>query len=261
MSTPRLLARLLLPLAAPAALLAVPASACSVQDDYRVPTNLELIADSEVIVMARVDSGSTEMKGLDSSITVTPIELLKGKLALDKPLVLAGSIAEPRFAVLSNPLQLEQAHPLAYIGACTRYIFVRGATVLFFLTPAEKAYGGEAPASLRGRLVPAGGPFSRWAEDVLSAESPWVRATRIYLKAAALPPERRKALLVAERNRLRALGDQESRLIADDIDRQLAGRNKRWNQLMEEELKKMEERGEDPLEGLAEGLNPSASPE
>lgn len=251
MPTAMLPARLLLLLAAPAALLAAPASACSVGDDYRFPTNLQLAAEAELILMARVESGSSGTAGPDDWIKVTPIELLKGRLPLDKPLVLPGSIAEPRFAVLSNPLQLEQAHPLAYIGACTRYMFVRGATVLFFLTPAEKAFKGEAvPAGMRGRLVPAGNAFSRWAEDVLSADSPWVRATRIYVDAAALPADRRKALLVAERNRLRAAGDQESRLIADDIDRQLAGPNKRWNQLMQEEIKKMEERGEDPLEAL-----------
>lgn len=230
---------------------AAPAAACSVTDDYRVPTNLQLAAEADVILLAKVETGSTDITGPDMKMTVTPIELLKGRLPLDKPLTLPGAIAEPRFAVLSNPLQLEHAHPLAYIGGCTRYMFVRGATVLFFLQPAEKALEGrEVPAEMRGMLVAAGGPFSRWAEDVPSADSPWVRATRIYIKAARLPADQQKAVLAAERDRLRAAGDQESRVIADDIDRQLAGPNKPWNKLMEEEIEKMEKRGEDPLESL-----------
>ncbi|HEY7811468.1 MAG TPA: hypothetical protein VIA98_13955 [Allosphingosinicella sp.] len=235
--------------ALPPLLGAAPAQACSVQNSYRVPTNLQLAAGAELILLARVDSGSGSGAKRNPTITVTPIELLKGQLPMDKPLTLPGSIAEPRFAVLSNPLQLEQAHPLAYIGACTRYMFVRGATVLFFLQPAEKAYAGEeAPAELRGTLMPAGDAFSRWAEDVLSPQSPWVRATRIYVQAASLPEEARRAMLIAERDKLRAAGDQEATVIADDIERQLAGPNNPWNRLMAEELKKMEKNGEDPLE-------------
>lgn len=237
---------------------ASPAIACSVSPDYRVPTNLELTADADLIFLARVDSGTTSLDGPEAMMTVTPLEVLKGQLPADEPLKVPGSIAEPRFAVLSSPLQLEQAHPLAYIGGCTRYLFVRGATVLFFLTPAEKAFDGEVPAEARGMLLPAGGAFSRWAEDVLSANSPWVRATRIYVKAAALPKEQQRAILIAERDRLRAAGDQESEVIADDIDRQLKGPNKPWNRLMEEEIAKMKERGEDPLEEASKALEQAA---
>jgi hypothetical protein len=243
-------------LAAAAALFqlpAAPAQACSVTDSYRVPTNVELAADAEIILLARVESGTTGIEDPNMTMTVTPIELIKGRLPLDKPLTLPGAIAEPRFALLSSPLELEQAHPLAYIGSCTRFMFVRGATVLFFLNPIEKAMKGrEVPAPIRGMLVPAGSAFSRWAEDVLSAESPWVRATRLYIAAAALPADRRRAMLIAERDRLRAAADQESRVIADDIDRQLAGPNKPWNQRMQEEIAKSKKRGQrafDPLRG------------
>jgi hypothetical protein len=232
-----------------AALISQPALACSVSDDYRVPTNLELAADAELVFLAEVESGSTEIAGPDMEMTVKPIAALKGQLPAG-PIKLPGMIAEKRFAVLSNPLELEQAHPLAYIGGCTRYMFVKGSTVLFFVTPAEKAFDRELPAELRGRLVAAGGPFSRWAEDVQSEDSPWVRATKIYIAAATLPKEQQKPMLVSERDKLRAAGDQDSKLIADDIDRQLAGPNKAWNQLMDEEIKKMKDRGEDPLEDL-----------
>lgn len=231
-------------------LLSSPAVACSVSDEYRVPTNLELTANADVILLAKVESGPTDIRGPDTVMTVTPIEILKGQLSSDKPLKLPGSIAEPRFAILSAPLQLEEAHPLAYIGGCYRNMFVREATVLFFLTTAEKAFKGDVPEQVRGMLMPAGGPFSRWAEDVISPNSPWVRATRIYIKAEALPIAQQKALLTAERDKLRSIGDQESKIIADDVDRQLAGPNKPWNQRMQEEIKKMKDRGEDPLQGL-----------
>lgn len=240
--------RFLLAFALAAALSGEAANACSVDDSYRVPTNLELTAEADVILLARIESGSTGIDGPDMVMTVTPIELLKGQIPLGQPLKLPGAIAEPRFSVLSNPLQLEQAHPLAYIGGCTRYMFVRGATVLFFLNSAGNAYKGrDVPPEAQGMLHPAGGAFSRWAEDVLSAASPWVRATRLYINAAALPSDQQKRMLAAEQDKLRAAGDQESRVIAEDIGRQLAGPNKPWNQLMEEEIKKMEERGESPL--------------
>jgi hypothetical protein len=229
------------------ALVASPAFACSVTDEYRVPTNLELTAKANVIVLARIESGPSDLEFREASMVVTPLEVLKGQIPTG-PLKMLGSIAEPRFAVLSSPLQLEDAHPLAYIGGCNRYMFVKGATVLFFVSPAEKAFDRDVPEQMRGMLVPAGGAFSRWAEDVLSANSPWVRATRIYIAAAALPVEQQRQMLTAERDKLRSAGDQESRVIADDIDRQLAGPNKPWNQRMDEEIKKMKERGEDPLE-------------
>lgn len=227
-------------------LVSQPVLACSVGDDYRVPTNLELAADAELILIGRVESGTTEITGPDMAMTVTPIAALKGQLP-SGPIKLPGAIAEKRFAVLSNPLELEQAHPLAYIGGCTRYMFVKGATVLFFLTPAEKAFDREVPAELKGRLMPAGGAFSRWAEDVPTTDAPWVRATRTYVAAAALSKEQQQKMLIAERDKLRAAGDQESKLIADDIDRQLAGPNKPWNEFIQEEIKKMEARGENPL--------------
>jgi len=228
----------------------VPAIGCSVIEDYRVPTNLQLAADADLIFLAKVQSGSTGINGPDATMTVVPMEVLKGSASIGQPLKLPGSIAEPRFSVLSNPLELEQAHPLAYIGACVRTMFVRDATVLFFVKPAEKAFKGDVPPAMKGMLVNAGGPFSRWAEDVISANSPWVRATRVYVKASSLPKEQQATFLKTERDNLVGAGDQESKVVADDIDRQLKGPNKPWNQLMREEIEKMKARGEDPLKNL-----------
>lgn len=62
----------------------------------------------------------------------------------------------------------------------------------------------------------------------------------------------------AERDALLRAGDQDSKVIAEDITRQLAGPNKPWNQIMEEEIKKMKSRGEDPLESAAKVLEQAA---
>ena len=102
-------------------------------------------------------------------------------------------------------------------------------------------FKGELPAELKGTLVPAGGPFSRWAEDVPSSDSAWVRATRLYVQAASMPKEQQRAFLTSQRDALLKAPDPYSRLIAADVDRQLKGPNKPWNELMQEEIKKMEE--------------------
>lgn len=114
--------RLIVAAAVLAFAVAPPAYACSVDDTYRVPTNLELAADAELIVLARVESGPTDMAFQDASLLVTPLEVLKGQLPVGRELKLMGMIAEPRFAVKSNPAELEEAHPLAYIGGCVIHV-------------------------------------------------------------------------------------------------------------------------------------------
>lgn len=230
---------------------ASPAGACSMRADYRVPTNLELTADAELILLGTVESAPDNFDGLNqANMVVRPIAALKGQMPAGT-IKLPGMLAPERFAVKSNAIELEQAHPLAYIGGCVRYMFVQNSTVLFFL---KRFDGADVPPEMKGMLVPAGSSFSRWAEDVPSASAPWVRATRIYVSAASLPQEQQAAYLRAERDKLLVAGDPDSKRIAADIDRQLAGPNKPWNQLMDEEIKKMKERGEDPLEGFAKAL-------
>lgn len=206
-----------------------PASACSVSSDYRVPTNLELARDAELILLARVTGEAPGEEEHESAIAIAPLAALKGDLPPD-PLTLGGHLmlAEGEaagYGVLSNPTEFEAAHPVSYIGACIRYVFPRGTTVLFFLDESDH------------RWVPSGGAFSRWAEDVPGPDAPWVALTRLYVRAAALPESEARALLETERDRLRERGeDPVNRLMADDIDRQLAGPNETWNAQMEREL-------------------------
>lgn len=199
------------------AALPLPALACSPAPGYRVPTNLELAQEAEVVFIGQVIGGTAMEAGASSppSIRVRPITMLKGALVGD-PLVLEGlSLANGQYAVLSNPYDLENAHPLAWAGGCIRHAFPADARVLFFLKRHE------------GRWGPAGGPFARWAEDALDPGAPWPVLTALYLRAAALPPTERKALLEGERAALLGrAGDPVARLMAADITRQLAGPNK-----------------------------------
>lgn len=210
---------------------AQPAAACSVARDYRVPTNLELAERADAIMLAVVEDGPTDLDGMNGPeprLAVRLIATLKGG-PLPERMLLSGMIAPERFAVPSNPNELEQAHPLAYIGGCVRYMFVRGSTVLFFLQQRE------------GRLGPVGYPFARDAEDVPSENSRWVQAVRFYVEVAALPLPERRAALLARQAALRArTNDADAQAIADDIDRQLRGPNRPWNAIMAEEVRRME---------------------
>lgn len=239
------------------ALTAVPAasaSACSVVGDYRVPTNLELAEGAELIMLGRVISEKrTEGKARQNAILVQPLSAIKGTLPT-APIELEGmSLTEGgavRYGVLSNPYELAEAHPVSYIGGCIRYFFPRGTTALFFL---ERGDAGQWRSS--------GDAFSRWAEDVLTEDAPWLRLTRFYAKVAAAPAGARKGMLEVERDRLAALGggDPVAHLMAEDVGRQLEGPNQPWNAIMQRAISGEEEIGsataaEATAHGVAEAL-------
>lgn len=196
-----------LALALAAALYAVPAAACSVVAGYRAPTNLELARQADAIVIGQViggvDPGVTE-----GQITVHPLAAIKGLLP-GQDFALRGMMlggGEP-----SDPLQLSEPHPEALAGACIRRTFQHGATVVFFLDRKD------------GEWVPAGGPFSRWAEDVSGDDAPWVELARFYARVGPLDEAQRTALLEAERDALLARTDEPAaQAIAADLDRSLA---------------------------------------
>jgi hypothetical protein len=94
-------------------------------------------------------------------------------------------------------------------GGCVRYLFDKGMQVLLFLHRQD------------GALTLAGYPFARTAEDVPS-DAPWVKAVRLYVEIAALPKGERRRALIAHRDQFRAApSDPDSKLLADDIDRQI----------------------------------------
>jgi hypothetical protein len=193
----------------------LPAIACSVAPGYRVPTNVELVADADLILLATVSDGDAAPDAIpEQRITVEPIAAIKGNLPT-APLTMPGWIASGDEALLSNPYDLKDAHPQSLAGACNRMSFPRGSRVLFFL----KWEGDHWRA--------AGGPFSRWAEDALTDDAPWLQVVRLYAEAAALPASDRAAYLTARRDEHAAERDNPvAQLIAADIARQLAGPNK-----------------------------------
>lgn len=236
-------------LAAVACFAAQPVAACSPVSGYRVPTNMELTADADLILLATVTGGTPMDPSADGGpdsmrIAIQPVAALKGDLA-SAPASLDIALATGRFALLSNPYELAEAHPLAYIGGCTRYMVPLGSRLLFFLDRHEQGW------------IPAGGPFSRWAEDVLTDDAPWLAAVKFYLEVQALPESERLAALAARRDELRKQTlDPVAQLLADDIDRQLAGPN----EPLRGELPPMPESdvGELEAEAAAEGAMAAA---
>lgn len=205
--------RLLFPFAALALLAApLPAAACSVAAGYRIPTNIELVESADLILLGTISDGDVEPNASAvQQFEIDPITALKGEMP-GAPLTLAGMIDTN--AILSNPNDLKDAHPQSLDGACNRYLFPRGSRILFFLK-----WDGD-------RWRPAGGPFSRWAEDVLTDEAPWLQVARLYIEAAGLPASERAAYLTARRGEYGAEEDDPvAQLIATDISRQLAGPN------------------------------------
>lgn len=214
--------RAVLPFLIGGLMFAVPTAAwaCSPASGYRVPTNLELAGQAETILLAQVTGGSSSPDDpFQSSITIHPLAALEGSIP-------EGDIAVPGMhlirdeasgapGVLSNPYEFTEAHPASYAGACIRREFPAGTTALFFLNRQNGAW------------QPAGGPFSRWAEDVPAPDAPWVRLTEIYARAASLPDSQRVPILEAARDALLAQEDDPvAQLMAADITRQLAGPNK-----------------------------------
>lgn len=197
----------------------VPALACSVVEGYRVPTNLELAAGANAIVVGEV-VGATEAatapdEALSSAIEVRPVAALKGLLP-GGSLIIPGMAVAPSSGAAGGALDFGQPHPDALAGACIRRTFPAGATVLFFL---KRADGGWAPA---------GGPFSRWAEDVAGPEDPWAQLATLYAHAAQVQPAERAALLgdqlEALQARINAEADDDPVTVAmaTDIERAMA---------------------------------------
>lgn len=211
----RHLALILAPLAS-LALAVPPALACTPAPGYRVPTNLELAADANAIILGEVVGGlpGSDDDALSAGIAVRPLVAVKGLLPSGDIRISGMMLAQEDVAGPSDPNEFSEAHPDAYRGACIRRVFPRGAQVLFFLSRADAEW------------VPAGGPFSRWAEDVPGADAPWVALAGLYAHAALLQPEERTAMLEDQHEALLARADDPvAQSMAEDIARQLAGPN------------------------------------
>jgi hypothetical protein len=190
------------------------AQACSMVSGYKVPTNLELAAAADTIVIARVVGERKSEKKYDGVVLLEPIALLKGAV-LPKSVEIERAYlsTDPRMVIASNPRELRHPNPGALIGGCVRYTFLPNARLLLFLHRDEK-----------GKLVPYRSAFSRDAEDVPDDMSLWESAVREYATISLLPKRDRKAALLRRASQLEALGGDDALAIAHDLRVEAAGK-------------------------------------
>ncbi len=190
------------------------AQACSVVPGYRVPTTLELTAQADAIILARVGEHIPGADSYDLGHLVLEPETLVAGDTLPTNLTLSGYHSNEQWrARSSNPNDLRNANPDAFAGGCNRYVFDRGMLLLLFVT-----------RDADGRWAIISAPFARTLEDVPNGDALWVRAVRYYATVARLPRSERNALMRAEQLRLMATGDPQDALLATDIRRQINGR-------------------------------------
>jgi hypothetical protein len=204
------------------ALAAAPVSACSLIPDYKGPeTNFELVQQADTIFIGTLvkSIGTDEF---DRQILVKPTVLLKGQ-GLPKPVQINGYLSDrmikdgdKQFHVRASNSELFdiwRPHPEVWIGGCSRQSFNQGMEVVLFF----KRNGGKLEW-----FSPA---FTRSSEDVSGPDALWVKAVKTYARIGRLPLEDQKSTLRSEMLDLRKdnFGDRDRTLLADDIERQLAG--------------------------------------
>lgn len=169
---------------------AVPATACTVAQGYRVPGNFELVHKADLIVLGRVlpaqnaGSAASSMPRDAMSRTIVrigevhlePIRILKGGWG-NGPLRLAGyTVRDGRGRFPDDPVRpvftsLDQVNPSAMAGGCVRFAYPAGGLVVVL-------FEGQGTA-----MTMLSYPFARAAEDVESEDSLWVRAVDAYVEA------------------------------------------------------------------------------
>ena len=191
------------------------ALACSMAPGYKVPTNLELAAAADTIVIARVISSKAGADRWESSVIATPEALLKG-VSLPATVEIAGAhLGNSDWTpTRSNPRELRKANPDALIGGCVRYIFDRDMKLVLFLKRNKS-----------GELVPYRSSFSRDAEDVTDENALWVKTVREYAKISAFPKKEWKARLRSRITELRSNeNDFDAMAIANDMEIETKGK-------------------------------------
>jgi hypothetical protein len=189
----------------------VPAGACSVAPDYRVPNTLELIKRADAIVVAEVIGAEAGDGGHDPQIVFRPTNRIKGK-TLPGDLRLSGVVADGEITVApSDPYELAAPHPDALTGGCRRYVFEQGSKLILFLDRK-----GE-------QFEIATYPFARSLEDLPFPEAPWARAVSMYLRIADLPEARHCEALKKRLQFHRVYSaDFRAPIYAKDVERHIA---------------------------------------
>ena len=191
------------------------ASACSMAGGYKVPTNLELAAKAQTIVIAEVDRANAGSDTWTGVVVALPKFLLKGS-RLPPSVEIKGATLDEAFgrpATISAPRELRHPNPDALIGGCVRYFFSKGMKLVLFLVPDET-----------GVLRPYRSSFSRDSEDVTGDGALWVKTVREYAAISVAPKKEWKNLLRQRIVALRLAGDADSIAIAADMAVEVRGK-------------------------------------
>ena len=183
--------------------------ACSPVDGYHVPTNIELIEGSDLVVLAKVISGPDtfdDTKGFEPLVVLEPVRTLKG--GAPQNLRVFGTLrdrsGEP---YVLAPTPLSGPHPSSLWGGCIRQAYSLGGLVVAMFKKTPEGY------------AQVGAPFARSVEDVEGPNALWVRTAELYERMIAeTPPSERRKAFEAERDRLLKLHrDVEAQQVAADI--------------------------------------------
>ncbi|MFM2411157.1 MAG: hypothetical protein RL481_1985 [Pseudomonadota bacterium] len=200
----------------------VSVSACSLAPDYKGPeTNFELVQQADTIIVGTL-LRSVGKEPFDRKILVKPTHLLKGS-TLPNEVTIRGFLSDENIklpdkeirvhAAKSAELDMWRPHPEVWMGGCSRNTFDRGMQVVLFFTKNGNQMDWFDPA------------FARSSEDVSGPDALWVRAVKTYVRIGRLPSVGQKSALRDEMRLLRknSFMNRENTLLADDIERQLAG--------------------------------------
>ncbi|WGM37779.1 hypothetical protein [Caulobacter sp. NIBR1757] len=181
------------------------AAACSVTRDYVRPSNFELVAMADAIVVATAEGAlaPSGRQGMPEGVRFRVTATLKGA----PPETVETAFAAIGQPVASDPTDLAAANAEAYAGPCSRMTYARGGAYVLFLARDDK-----------GALRVIGIPFSRTSEDYLGEASAWIRTIRLYLDVQRDgDPMAQLTRLETLRGELLARGDALSKAQAADI--------------------------------------------
>src|SRR3546814_21123373 len=118
----------------------LPAAACSPVAGYRPPTNLELTAAADLILLAAIEDGATPPGNEDRmTLRVRPLAAIKGTMPTGPIALPQAMIATGAMAGLRNPYELADPHPQSPQGASRS---------------AERRDGTEDVSTCRSRCAP-----------------------------------------------------------------------------------------------------------
>jgi hypothetical protein len=179
-----------------------PADACSVVSTFIPPTNVELVATTPAIVVAKA-TRAVQGRDLDEhAIELTITRVIKGPLKIRTTVRVRGSTMKYRGA--SKPDDFSRARPGAYTGSCTAWDYKLGKHYLLFLE------------QYRGRWNTRGTPFTRVNEEVAPKGDAWTAVVTEYARITALPDP------AARRKALDALAARGGKAVAADVQHHLA---------------------------------------